>query len=180
MLLLGVMLALAASLIPQLNAHSVLFSAYYFALLGGALVILGAIWLSSTQREDPGFLAGSFLGLLVVELSFNFLAPSFYLFNSLVSAGANPYEGAPYVKFLGERNRDHERIFAREGLLYPNWAGAFELQDVRDLDGHVLLPLHRLHPQPVAEARRRSPERRHGRPIHGCGCRVSLQLRHGA
>ena len=67
-------------------------------------------------------------------MSLNFLAPSFYLFDSLVSARADPYEGAPYVKFLGEQSKGHERIFAREGLLFPNWAGAFELQDVRDLD----------------------------------------------
>src|SRR5262249_27427613 len=45
------------------------------------------------------------------------------------------YAGAPYIDFLRARNKDQSRVFAREWVLYPNWAGAFGLADVRDLDG---------------------------------------------
>jgi hypothetical protein len=66
---------------------------------------------------------------------FGFVYPVFYANNSLLSAKSyNAYAGAPYVSFLQTRNREQYRVFGRDNALYPNWAGAFGLTDVRDLD----------------------------------------------
>ena len=74
------------------------------------------------------------VALLALEMSF-FLAASFYLFNTMPPVKANPYSGAPYMTFLKNEDTDRSRVFARDGLLYPNWAGVFDLDDVRSLDG---------------------------------------------
>ena len=45
-----------------------------------------------------------------------------------------PYRRAPYIDFIRAANTDHSRIFARNGVLFPNWSSAFGLADVRNLD----------------------------------------------
>lgn len=133
-LVLLVMLALAGSYLSQvlsLKDHAIWF---YGAILSGILVALAAAALLSLSPSRARFAAWGFVALLAVELSFNFIVPSFYLFNTLPPASASPYAGAPYIDFLRARNEDRYRVFAREAVLYPNWSGVFELADVRGLD----------------------------------------------
>ncbi|MGH6824149.1 YfhO family protein [Methyloceanibacter sp.] len=133
-IVLGIVLALAALHMPELRAVKDVAPWYYVSALSGVIVSLGAIILLSLPSKRFPYAALGVVSLLVAELSFNFIVPSFYAFNSLPRASETPYAGAPYIDFLRAQNRDHYRIFARQNVLFPNWAGAFELADVRGLD----------------------------------------------
>ena len=56
------------------------------------------------------------------------------MFSTLPPRDRNPYAGAPYLDFLQAHNKGLYRIFGRQAVLFPNWAGAFGLADVRSLD----------------------------------------------
>lgn len=72
--------------------------------------------------------------VLCLEFSLNYIVPLYYVYNNLPNRSQNPYAGAPYIDFLKHRTSKFERIFARESVLYPDWASVFALQDIRDLD----------------------------------------------
>jgi hypothetical protein len=137
--LLGVMLALAGWSLPRVLEFKDFTFMYYRIVLAGMLVVLAAVILLIVPVRWP-WAAWGFLGLLTVELCFNFIVPSFYLSNHLPSVRRSPYTGAPYIDFVRERDRDHHRVFARDGFLYPNWAGVFELADVRSVDALYYRP----------------------------------------
>ena len=141
LLMLG-LASLALPVVLPLTAHWFI---YYGTLAAGVLVVLGALnWYAITAQPAlvrwrmPGL-----LGLLTAELFANFVLPTFYLLNTLPSQASNPYQGAPYLGFLQTTDRDYSRVFGREGDLYPNWAGAFRLADVRSLDAMEYRPYSR-------------------------------------
>ncbi len=137
LLVLVLILGLAGWSWPRVLEHKDTSFIFYSALIGGMMVILAALLLFglSTQYLRAAWLPWAFLGLLSLELCFNFIYPNFYGHNVLPSAESyNPYSGAPYIDFLRLHNTERYRVFAREGILYPNWAGVFKLMDVRDLD----------------------------------------------
>ncbi len=112
---------------------------FYFVSMGLGLglvivLVLGTGLMQRSASVSQPRLARIFLGLLSVELLACFILPCFYLIGSLPRVTADPYAGAPYIGFIRGLNTDHARVFAREGLLYPNWSSAFRLADVRDLD----------------------------------------------
>jgi len=45
----------------------------------------------------------------------------------------NAFAGAPYIDVL-KKLAGNDRVFARDGFLFPNWAAAFQLYDIRNLD----------------------------------------------
>jgi hypothetical protein len=105
-----------------------------FAL--GLLYVFGMTALLVNIRTG-GSLAITALVVAAVcaEVVGNYFFPVYHLFGSLPAQARNPYSGAPYVRFLQSRASDHYRIFARDGLLFPNWASVFELSDVRYVYG---------------------------------------------
>lgn len=137
--LLAIMLALAAWSLPHVLEHRDFAFVYYGVAFFGTLVIVTALILLILPLRNP-WLAWSFFGLLTLELCFNFIVPSFYLFNRLPPVSRSPYAGAPYVDFISKLNLDHYRVLARDGALYPNWAGVFGLADVRSLDAIYYRP----------------------------------------
>ena len=70
----------------------------------------------------------------------------------------NPYAGAPYISYLRAQTAStHERVFGVYGMsLFPNWASAYALYDVRSLEAVILanyLPfVDRIHYQVAARA----------------------------
>ncbi len=74
------------------------------------------------------------LSILSFELFLNFIAPVYYFFNKLPTQAHNPYAGAPYLRLLQKEARNTDRVMGRDGVLFPNWASAFQLFDIRDLD----------------------------------------------
>jgi len=73
------------------------------------------------------------VALLAAEFSMIYIAPVYYIFNQLPARSENPFHGAPYIDFLQAKS-GVDRVFGRDGVLMPNWASAFSLFDVRDLD----------------------------------------------
>jgi hypothetical protein len=132
LVVLGGMLALAAWSLRSVLALDHFAFVYYLTLLAGVLVILGTVVVLSFPAR--AFQTKAFIGLLAVELCLNFIVPCFDVFGSLPSAKDSPYQGAPYIDFLHAQDKDYFRVFGREGVLYPNWAGVFGLADVRSLD----------------------------------------------
>lgn len=78
-------------------------------------------------------LAPALVALLAAEMWMCFIAPTYYWFNRPPLQTHNPYLGAPYVDVL-KKQAGNYRVFARDGLLFPNWSSAFQLHDIRDLD----------------------------------------------
>lgn len=145
---LGVMVALSATFFPAVSAllkasvfqsMTVKVSLFYYLSVACGIALLLAVgamvWF--VQRTSvpmrPRLLRGIVV-LLSLELVFNFIVPCFYLLTSLPPLKSDPYKGAPYIDFIRARNSDHERVFAREYFLHPNWSSVFGLADVRTLD----------------------------------------------
>jgi hypothetical protein len=103
-----------------------------FCLLTGTILSVAVLQRASSAWRP--WLAAGFVGLLSAELLATFILPCCYLLGSFAPARADPYAGAPYIGFIQGLNSDRSRVFAREGLLYPNWSSAFGLADVRSLD----------------------------------------------
>ncbi|MBV9677157.1 MAG: YfhO family protein [Acidobacteriaceae bacterium] len=107
------------------------------ALFCAALVFI----LFSRERLDTvGYratnrrLSVALLSLLSAELILNYIAPVYYFFNKIPNQAHNAYAGAPYLRVLKKEAADRYRIFAKDAVLFPNWAAAFELFDIRNLD----------------------------------------------
>jgi hypothetical protein len=105
-----------------------------FAVLFVATVLLLGSATSERDARKTRWLAGSLLALLVGELAGDYICPVYYLMTRSATDDANPYRGAPYTAFLKSNIAASERIFGRDGILHPNWAGSFQLADIRGLD----------------------------------------------
>lgn len=101
-------------------------------IAGSALFGL-AICLIVFERHSVR-LAVSVVVLLTAELSLNYIPTVYYIDARLPDRTHDPYLGAPYVDFLKRRLSNYDRVFARDKVLYPDWASAFGLSDIRDLD----------------------------------------------
>lgn len=114
--------------------------AYYLSLAGAAAVLFIAAVLLLTpspaarDARSPRWMAASLLALLACELAGNYIFPVYYLMTRSATDDSNPYRGAPYIGFLQSNLPGHERVFGREMILHPNWAGTFQITDIRDLD----------------------------------------------
>lgn len=73
--------------------------------------------------------------LVLLEPLAAYIVPMYYVVNEPPPQSASALLGAPYVDFLKSHLADNDRVYAQDSLLYPQWGGAFSLQDVRDLDG---------------------------------------------
>lgn len=128
-------LSLPAVIASQAPPHQ-----FYLSLAGAAAVLFAATLLLLASHAPahgapaPRSLAAALLLLLLCELAGNYIFPVYYLLTRSASDDANPYRGAPYIAFLKSNLSANERVFARDGILYPNWAGSFQLADIRALD----------------------------------------------
>jgi len=119
-------------IIPIVN-YSYIF--YWNILAGFVLIFISGILIflygNMKYKKCISFLL--FI-LLISELFFNFIFPCFYSLSKLPLNKNNPYNGAPYIDFLKDNNKDYSRVFGREGVLCPNWSGVFGIYDVRFLN----------------------------------------------
>ena len=138
LVVLVLLLELASWSWPRVLEHKHAVYIFDQTLIAGVGVLFVALLLFgiSTRYPRASWPPWAFVGMLALELCFNFIYPNFYRNNELPSAESyNPYAGAPYVDFLRQRNTERYRVFGRDGVLFPDWAGVFKLMDVRDLDG---------------------------------------------
>lgn len=132
--------ALTAALKPKflmLTAHTIYFT-YSITL---ALLILAAMsaigWYSTSSRFDAkrGLLGWICAGLVMTEALVSYFIPMWYVVNEEAPASLSAIAGAPYVDFLRDHLREnHDRFFGEDSILYPQWASAFQISDVRDLN----------------------------------------------
>ena len=132
--LLAVFGVLAAALIfsvPAVLAAKAQPHEFYMGLAGaGAILFMATLLLLGPARPSPALL----LLLLVAEMAGNYIYPVYYGLTRSASNQANPYRGAPYLEYLRSNISGHERVFGRDGILHPDWAGSFQLADIRGLD----------------------------------------------
>jgi hypothetical protein len=126
-----------------------------FALLLLAAVALAAVF--AVRRDKRSAYAGwmALVVFVVAAPGVGYVVPMHYGFNDPAPDRADPYRGAAYVSFLQSATAtDRWRFFGEDGMLFPDWADAFDLLDVRDLDAlydRRYLPFIRAylpHPQP--------------------------------
>jgi hypothetical protein len=127
--------ALVFSLPPVLAANARLLEFYVSIAGAGAVLFLAALVLLGTSRPaSKKWLPAALVTLLTLEMAGNYIYPVYYVLTSSAGDDANPYRGAPYVGYLKAGIGAQERIFGREGILHPGWAGGFQLGDIRGLD----------------------------------------------
>ncbi|MEN3365109.1 MAG: hypothetical protein V7606_2383, partial [Burkholderiales bacterium] len=135
----GFMYGIAGPFWPQVLHVKRFAFFYYLSLSAGTLFVLVTLVtamsfvLSNSPLVRRRLISG-LIGVLCLELVVNYIVPSFYIYGVAPPAARSPFKGAPFLDFLRARNTEHDRVFARDGMLYPNWAAAFELADVRSLD----------------------------------------------
>jgi hypothetical protein len=99
------------------------------------LLIIGmavALALSWKRRMAAGTGMG-LAALVTAEMCLNLIVPVHFWYNDLAPMAHNAFAGAPYIDVL-KKVAGNYRVFGRGGVLFPNWAAAFQLYDVRDLD----------------------------------------------
>jgi hypothetical protein len=92
------------------------------ALLGPCRPASSTKWLAGRPAAPDLRMAG------------NYIYPVYYLLTRSADRRCDPYRGAPYIGYLKSNTAAHERVFGRDGILHPNWAGSFQLADIRGLD----------------------------------------------
>jgi len=109
---------------------------FYLSLAGaGATLFLAAFVLLGPALGVSGkWLPAALLILLTAEMAGNYIYPVYYVLTRSASDDANPYRGAPYVDYLKAGTADQERVVGRDGILNPDWAGSFQLGDIRGVD----------------------------------------------
>jgi hypothetical protein len=127
--------ALAFSLFPVLAAKAPPHEFYMSVVGAGAVLFLATLVLLGPARPSSGkWLPAALVILLAAEMAGNYVYPVYYFLTSSASDDTNPYRGAPYIDYLKARIGAHERVFGREGILHPGWAGSFQLGDIRGVD----------------------------------------------
>jgi hypothetical protein len=116
------------------RAYTVYGLAFAIAILAAALLasaLPGIFRRSFTQRWSVVAL----LAVLTVEVTSNYLLPIHFFVNTPMSGDLDAYRGAPFVAYLQrETLKSRDRFIGQDSILYPDWAAAFGLFDVRDLD----------------------------------------------
>ena len=113
---------------------------YFYASFAGAVAVLSILFALTAGfygRRKTGphpLLSFGVLALLTLEVSTHMIVPMYYLAGTLPTQEANPYAALPYIDFLRNQSPGQWRLFARDNILHPNWAGNFGFYDVRSLD----------------------------------------------
>jgi hypothetical protein len=112
---------------------------YYTLGFSAALIFLAlaaaVVALYYSGRLQLSYFAGAALALVVMEPLATYVVPIYYVVNGAPPQSSSALLGAPYVDYLKSHMTDNYRLYGQDSLLYPQWSGAFGLEDVRDLDG---------------------------------------------
>jgi len=111
---------------------------FYTFGLSSALVFLGlAVAIAAAVyagRLKPAYMAAAALALVFLEPLATYVVPLEYVVNTPEPQSVSALQGAPYIAYLKSAMRNGERLYAQDSALYPQWAGAFGLEDVGGLD----------------------------------------------
>ena len=108
--------------------------------LGLGFLFLLALAAAGVRATSPRlrFVASTLvLAILVAEPLVTWIYP--VMMRDAPPISQNPYAGAPYISYLQAQTAPtHERVFGVYGVLFPNWASAYALYDVRSLEAVIL------------------------------------------
>ncbi len=106
---------------------------YWSQGLAGFLLVALALAIHTSRNRGARILTfpASIVSLLTVEMLLGFIAPVYYVFNSLPTVKSDPFMGAPYIDVLKKQTGGIDRVFCRDGVLFPDWGSAFQLPDIR-------------------------------------------------
>lgn len=108
---------------------------YYRLSLAAALIFLGLAFAATvafnTGRLKTMYFGFAVLTLVIAEPLSTYIVPLHYVVNTPPPQSTSALLGAPYINYLESHLTGHDRLFAQDGLLYPQWSGAFGLADVR-------------------------------------------------
>jgi hypothetical protein len=108
---------------------------YFFIALTSGLLAFAALAARYASPLRERVYAGLAVLAIATEMSFNYFVPMYYLVDPGPSKLQNPYLGAAYIDWLHRMTNHGERIYAEHtATLQPDWAQAFDLKDVRDID----------------------------------------------
>ncbi len=131
----GVLAAVPVFSLPAILAAQTSPHEFYLSLAGaGAVLFLAAFVLLGPATATGTWLPAALLTLLAAEMAGNYIYPLYYVLTRSAGDDANPYLGSPYVDYLKARTGAQERVVGRKGVLHPDWAGSFQLGDIRGLD----------------------------------------------
>ncbi len=138
---LAVLMGLALSWLPQIHVLPAWSLVFYGSVLVTAVSLAAVtLFLFLFRKEKHSWAPLLLLVFLCAELFLNYIFPCLYSVNKIPPARYSPYQGASYVDFLETKTSDGSRVFGREGVLFPNWAGTFGLYDVRSLTAMMYRP----------------------------------------
>ena len=132
----GVLAAALVFSLPAVLAAKAQPHEFYISLAGGGAVLFAAalFLLGPSRHGSARWMPYALVLLLAAEMAGNYIYPVYYGLTSSASDDVNPYRGAPYVDYLKAGIPAHERVFGRDGILHPDWAGSFQIGDIRGLD----------------------------------------------
>jgi hypothetical protein len=114
---------------------------WYLMFLTAALLVLAVLiaitWYGLTKAgSNRGrLLAALSVAIVVAESVGSYIIPVWYVTNEESPLSRAPIYGSPYIGFLQDRtSQDRSRFFGEDYLLFPQWAAAYGISDIRDLD----------------------------------------------
>jgi hypothetical protein len=102
-------------------------------LMIGTAALLAHSWKRRASTGMDMRLGIGLAALVTVEMCLSLLIPVHFWYNKLAPMAHNAFAGAPYIEAL-KKEAGNYRVFGRGGVLFPDWAAAFQLYDIRDLD----------------------------------------------
>ncbi len=108
------------------------YSVWFFTSVGVALVAACAA--AAVAGWLPRGRGGALAALLVADLVAAYYAPFFLGAAAPADARRDTFAGAPYVSMLRRATGGGERVLGVAGMLVPNWAGSFGLDDPGAVD----------------------------------------------
>jgi hypothetical protein len=121
---------------PKVTTAKVPPNVYYLSLAGagGILFLAAVLLLGPAKPAARAWMPAALLALLTTDMAGQYIYPVYYVQTRSARDDSNPYRGAPYIDCLMTRTEGCERVFGRDGILHPGWAGSFQLEDIRGLD----------------------------------------------
>lgn len=134
--MLAVLTAAAMLSWPVIVTAKVPPNVYYLSLAGagGMLFLAAVLLLGPAKPATRAWMPAALLIVLTADMAGQYVYPVYYVLTRSASDESDPYRGAPYIDYLKSRTISHERVFGRNGILHPGWAGSFQLSDIRGLD----------------------------------------------
>lgn len=98
------------------------------------LALTAALFLWAPSRYSYVQLTFIAIALIFLEPVTTYIFPLYYVINTPVRQSDSTLLGAPYIQYLKTNLHPEDRVLGEDGMLFPNWAAAFQIPDITALD----------------------------------------------